>query len=136
MSAQIPRPIGIIGFAFTLLVGCLAMSLPDHAAGADDCLKAPSSPAPAKAHWYYRTDRAQQRQCWYLRAANDTSQLATVPNAPVTAIAASSHSATSSPYSLASFKDFMAQRGGAKLSDQEVEKLYAEFLEWKRGAKN
>jgi hypothetical protein len=28
------------------------------------------------------------------------------------------------------------QHGGAKLSDQEVEKLYAEFLEWNRRAKN
>jgi hypothetical protein len=40
------------------------------------------------------------------------------------------------PYSLADFKNFMAQRGGGKLSDQDVEKLYAEFLEWRRRAKN
>jgi hypothetical protein len=26
----------------------------------------------------------------------------------------------------------MAQHGGARLSDQDVEKLYAEFLEWNR----
>jgi hypothetical protein len=38
--------------------------------------------------------------------------------------------------SFASFKDFMAQHGGAKMSAQEVEKLYAEFLEWNRRAKN
>ncbi len=39
-------------------------------------------------------------------------------------------------YSLASFKDFMAEHGGAKLSDQDVEKLYAEFFECKGRAKN
>jgi hypothetical protein len=32
--------------------------------------------------------------------------------------------------SFASFKEFMAQRGGANLSDHDLEKLYAEFLEW------
>jgi hypothetical protein len=36
------------------------------------------------------------------------------------------------PYAGPGFKDFVAQRGGAKLSDEDVEKLYAEFLEWKR----
>jgi hypothetical protein len=30
----------------------------------------------------------------------------------------------------------MAQHGGARLSDQDVEKLYAEFLEWNRRVKN
>jgi hypothetical protein len=34
------------------------------------------------------------------------------------------------------FKDSVAQHGGAKPSDQDVEKLYAEFLEWQRRAKN
>jgi hypothetical protein len=37
-----------------------------------------------------------------------------------------------SKYSLASFKEFMAQHGGANLSDEDVKKLYAEFLEWSR----
>jgi hypothetical protein len=43
---------------------------------------------------------------------------------------------TAEPYSLASFKDFMAQHGGANLSNQDIERLYAEFLEWRRRAKN
>jgi hypothetical protein len=41
-----------------------------------------------------------------------------------------------SPYSLAMFKDFMAHRGSANLSDKDVEKLYAEFLEWNSHANN
>ena len=40
--------------------------------------------------------------------------------------------AAGGPYAGSGFKDFVAQRGGAKLSDEDVEKLYAEFLEWKR----
>jgi hypothetical protein len=40
--------------------------------------------------------------------------------------------AAGGPYAGPGFKDFVAQRGGAKLSDEDVEKLYAEFLEWKR----
>jgi TRAP-type uncharacterized transport system substrate-binding protein len=38
--------------------------------------------------------------------------------------------------SLASFKDFMAQQGHTNLSQEELEKLYAQFLEWNRRAKN
>jgi TRAP-type uncharacterized transport system substrate-binding protein len=38
--------------------------------------------------------------------------------------------------SLAKFKDFMAQRGATNLSPQELENLYAQFLEWNRRAKN
>jgi hypothetical protein len=44
--------------------------------------------------------------------------------------------AVSGPYAGPGSKDFVAQFGGAKLSDQDVEKLYAAFLEWKRRAKN
>jgi TRAP-type uncharacterized transport system substrate-binding protein len=38
--------------------------------------------------------------------------------------------------SLAGFKEFMAQRGHAKLSQEELAKLYAQFQEWNRGIKN
>src|SRR5262245_30987553 len=38
--------------------------------------------------------------------------------------------------SLAKFKDFMTQQGHTNLSQQELEKLYSEFLEWNRRAKN
>jgi len=32
----------------------------------EKCLTAPNAPAPRDEHWYYRTDRATNRQCWYL----------------------------------------------------------------------
>jgi len=38
--------------------------------------------------------------------------------------------------SLSSFKDFMAHQGHANLSQEELEKLYVQFLEWNRRAKN
>jgi hypothetical protein len=130
MSAQITRRVGLIVLGSALLVGGLVLSVPGNSAFAGDCLPAPNSPAPADSHWYYRTDRSQQRQCWYLRAANEPSHPAAVPPAPNAPLTKPSQSGAAAPYSLASFKDFLAQRGGAKLSDQEVEKLYVEFLEW------
>ena len=38
--------------------------------------------------------------------------------------------------SLSSFRDFMAQQGHANLSQEELEKLYSQFLEWSLRAKN
>ncbi len=38
--------------------------------------------------------------------------------------------------SFSKFKDFMAREGHANLSQEELERLYAQFLEWNRRAKN
>jgi len=48
----------------------LAMSLATAQASraADDCLSKPNAAAPPGSHWYYRVDRATQRECWYLGA--------------------------------------------------------------------
>ena len=44
-----------------------AVVLPNNPArAAGDCLAAPSSQPPPGSHWYYRSDRAKQRRCWYL----------------------------------------------------------------------
>jgi hypothetical protein len=53
--------------------------VPTTIARADDCLTAPNSPAPAGRRWSYRTDRATQRKCWYLRAAGEPAQHTDVP---------------------------------------------------------
>jgi hypothetical protein len=42
-------------------------------ARADTCVAGPSTSAPEGEHWYYRSDRATHRKCWYLHA---TVQLA------------------------------------------------------------
>jgi hypothetical protein len=136
MSAQIPRPIGTIAFASALLTSALGVGVPANMAFAVDCLTAPNSSAPTNGHWYYRTDRTQQRKCWYLRTGTGTSEQVAIQAARETLAKPSQSVAVGGSSSLASFKDFIAQNGGAKLSNQDVEKLYAEFLEWKRHAKN
>jgi hypothetical protein len=35
-------------------------------AAVDDCLSKPNTPPPQGSHWYYRSDRASNRRCWYL----------------------------------------------------------------------
>lgn len=133
MSAQ-RRPIGTIAFAAAFLASGLAVGVPANIAFAVDCLTAPNSPAPANSHWHYRTDRAQDRKCWYLQTDNRPSEQGAVqavheaPAKPSQSVAASGPSP--------GVKDFVAQHAAVKLSEQDVEKLYAEFLEWKRRAKN
>jgi hypothetical protein len=137
MSAQIPRRIGTIAFASALVALGLVITVPASTAFAVDCLATPNSSTPPNSHWYYRTDRTQQRKCWYLRANNESSEQGAIQVAREAPLGNASQSVSqASKYSLASFKEFMAQHGGAKLSDQDVEKLYAEFLEWSRRANN
>jgi hypothetical protein len=136
MSAQIPRPIGTIAFTAALLTLALGVDAPANRAFAVDCLTAPNSSTPANGHWYYRTDRTQERKCWYLRTDSAPSERVAVQAAREAPAKPSQSVAVGGSSSLASFKIFVAQNGGAKLSDQDVEKLYAEFLEWKRRAKN
>jgi hypothetical protein len=76
MSAQL-RPIATIAFASALL----AFGVPANIAFAVDCLTAPNSPAPPNGHWYYRTDRAQERKCWHLQTDNDQSEQGIVQTA-------------------------------------------------------
>jgi hypothetical protein len=131
MSAHISRAIGVLTFTSAILT--LGAPVAPNMAFAADCLTTPSPSTPPNSHWYYRTDRTQQRKCWFLRADNEASgrkpaaaDKATLGEPPV----------SSAKYSLSSFKEFMAQRTGVAPSDQDVEKLYAAFLEWNRRAKN
>jgi hypothetical protein len=126
MSAQIRRPLGSIAFASALIVPGWSVIVPASTARAADCLAAPDPSAPKNSRWYYRTDRTQQRKCWYLRAANQPLQQGTARTAHEIAPTKPSPSAsTAAP-----------DQRGAKLSHEDVEKLYSEFLEWSRHAKN
>lgn len=123
MSAPIRRPIGSVAFASALLLATSGAGPWAAIADAADCLTAPDSAAPPNSHWYYRMDRATQRKCWHLRAINEPPQqgaLKTAQAAPVP-----------DEYSLANFKDFIAQRGNATLSDADIKTLYVQFLEWR-----
>ena len=87
---------GSIPLVATLLVWCCAgVGLPTNTARADDCLTAPNSPAPAGSHWYFRTDRAKQRNCWYLHAPDQPPQPSDAP--PATHTSAFKKPATASP---------------------------------------
>src|SRR5262249_24455591 len=85
---SILRLIGSVGFVAILL----AWGVELRAARADDCLAQPRPRAPEGSHWYFHTDRATQRKCWYLRgpdqpaqqsAAQSTSQAATANSVPL-----------------------------------------------------
>jgi hypothetical protein len=128
MAAQIRSSIRSISLGSALLVLTLGVVGSVGTARAADCLAAPDLSAPPNSHWYYRTDRTTQRKCWYSRAANGVSQEQGVKTAQAAPPA--------TPNSLGSFKDFMAQRGNANLSNKDVEQLYAEFLEWSRRPEN
>ncbi len=56
------------------VVMLLAWGVGPRTARADDCLAQPNSRAPKGNHWYYHTDRATQRKCWYLRALDQPAQ--------------------------------------------------------------
>ncbi len=135
MSAQF-RPIGSIASASALLALVLGLGLPANNASAIDCLSAPNSTAPPNGHWYYRTDRTQDRKCWHLQADNARSEQGAAQTAHEEPAKASQSVAAGDPYTAAGFNDFMAQREGAKLSTEDVDNLYAEFLQWKRRTKN
>ena len=131
MSAQL-RPIGAIAFASACLALALGVGAPADTAFAVECLTSPNSRAPSNGHWYYRTDRTQERKCWHLQAGNGPSEQGAVQTAREAPAKPSQSVAAGGPYAGPGFKDFVAQHGSAKLSDEDVEKLYAEFLEWKR----
>lgn len=142
MAAPIPRPVGIINFASALCGALFLVFLvisggrPTTAfASAADCLTAPNSAAPADSHWYFRTDRAQQRKCWFLRSGGPTAAHSAATVASETP-ADKDAPPSAAPNSLASFKAFITQQRGTAPPDRDVEKLYAEFLAWNRRVKN
>ena len=120
MPAQL-RPIGTIAFA-SLLASGIGVSVPAKIAFALDCLTAPNSASPPNSHWYYRTDRAQDRKCWHLQTDSGPAEQGAV-QAVREAPAKPSQSVAGGP----GFKESVTQHAGVKLSDQDVEKLYAEF---------
>ena len=92
MLGQILRPLASITLGSTLLISGVGVTAPSTTARADDCLTAPNSPAPQGSHWYYRSDRATQRKCWYVRAPGQPAQqvATTGPAAPLHSRPASS----------------------------------------------
>jgi hypothetical protein len=66
-----PRP--LMFFVPAILITPLASTLATAQTSiaqpaANECKTKPNSPAPPGSHWYYRVNRTDQRQCWYLGA--------------------------------------------------------------------
>jgi hypothetical protein len=54
-------------------------------AAVDDCLSKPNAPPPQGSHWYYRSDRASNRRCWYLGPQGEKVSQAASPRQRPTA---------------------------------------------------
>ena len=70
---MLQRELTLVSSVFTLAVVSISLVMSAGAARASEqCLTAPNAPAPRDEHWYYRTDRATNRQCWYLATQGST----------------------------------------------------------------
>lgn len=56
----------VFALSLAVLFAILGTMLPGAPARADDCVASPNSAAPSGQHWWYRTDRATKRKCWFL----------------------------------------------------------------------
>jgi hypothetical protein len=56
-------PVVCVSVALTISFGVLPGSVVE---AAPECLTKPGAPPPQGKHWYYTTDRANNRRCWYL----------------------------------------------------------------------
>jgi hypothetical protein len=88
------RSAKLLSAAAAVLLAGLASTAVPHAALADECLAAPNAPTPSGSHWYYRTDHAKQRKCWYLRKV-DAAPMAAMPAGTTSADAADDNAPTS-----------------------------------------
>jgi len=85
------KQIGSIALAAAILVtGGLQCNV---TRAAEECLSAPNARAPQGSHWHYRTDRATQQKCWYLRPKDQPVQQVTPQDTAEPAPAAKSVSA-------------------------------------------
>jgi hypothetical protein len=89
VHGRFSNPIGMTAIVAALFASGASIGVPTNNARADDCLTAPKTSAPVSGHWYYRMDRATQRQCWYLRAdqsGQPPNKLATADAAPAVSV--------------------------------------------------
>ena len=65
--------LALVPSVFTLALVSVSWVMSTGAVRASEkCITEPNGPPPRDEHWYYRTDRATNRQCWYL-APRDTT---------------------------------------------------------------
>jgi hypothetical protein len=71
MAQHRPALVPAIFALLSLALSCAVSARGVHAA---PCNAKPNSPAPEGQHWYYRTDRAFGRKCWFLGPENANNQ--------------------------------------------------------------
>src|SRR5215471_11630867 len=67
------RP-ALVPAIFALLSLALSNAVSAQGVRAAPCNAKPNSPAPEGQHWYYRTDRAFGRKCWFLGSEDLNNQ--------------------------------------------------------------
>ncbi len=105
-------------FAMLSVVAAFAAST-SAVRAANECIAKPNSQPPQGQHWYYQTDRESKRQCWYLGPEGATVR----KSAPET-LTPFTPDARATPAALAG--------DPAKLSRQQREALFRQFVEWRR----
>ena len=65
MSSSMRMILFLAAIFMVLVTEVLLAGQVSHAA--DDCITKPNATPPQGSHWYYRTERSTQRQCWYLK---------------------------------------------------------------------
>jgi hypothetical protein len=71
----------VVAVLAALLLGFTLATFGSPALAVEDCIAAPKPPAPAGSHWYYRTDRATGRKCWFVGSKDANAEQAE-PRAP------------------------------------------------------
>jgi hypothetical protein len=72
MTNRATRMVPRIVVATALASAAIVTSQLHPATAADECITKPGEASAGK-HWFYRSDRATKRQCWYLRDSDTTS---------------------------------------------------------------
>lgn len=111
MSTQVIA-IRSIAFAAPLLAWGVSIGVLPNTARADDCLAAPNSATPKGSHWYYHTDRAKGRKCWFLRALDRSTQHTTAHGTSETA--STTHTGTAKKAASASASTIVSTNAGGK----------------------
>jgi hypothetical protein len=62
-----------------LIAGAVTLAADYPALATDDCLASPNQQLAPGGHWYYHTDRATNRKCWYLGASGAQTPAAETP---------------------------------------------------------
>src|SRR5437588_155036 len=115
-GAVMSLSIRMVLFRAAIFIGLMAESLlgvrVSH--GADDCLTKPNAAPPQGKHWYYRTDRTTQRQCWYLGPEDEKVRARVHQSTTVVRPAAAPNLVSSQTFDAASIE---STASGAKVTE-------------------